>query len=54
MCDAISGLGTLWGIMLDFAPVAENTNIIGNVRSPLTSDEIPYPRGGHRTMQRGA
>lgn len=33
MYDAISGLGTLWGIMLDFAPAAENTNIIGNVRS---------------------
>ncbi|HEY4859570.1 MAG TPA: hypothetical protein VII14_06475 [Xanthobacteraceae bacterium] len=33
MCGAVSGLGTLWGIMLDFAPAAENTNIIGDVRS---------------------
>jgi hypothetical protein len=33
MCDALSGLGMLWGIMLDFAAAAENTNIIDNVRS---------------------
>src|SRR5207302_9083490 len=28
MCGAISGLATLWGIMLDFAPGAANPNRI--------------------------
>jgi len=44
MCDAISGLGTLWGVMLDFAPAAENT-IISSIRPPPTSDKSPIREG---------
>ena len=50
MCGAISGLGTLWGIMLDFAPAAEAT-IISSVRSPRPRS-IPYPRGSPHNAAR--